>query len=1010
MMGLFSEINHAWITIDNALYLWDYTHPNPELVGFEDQANTITAVKLATPRKGVFVAAVRYILVVATTVEIVLIGVSAADPGGITLYQTSMSVSIRGLDVSVIQGSAMTGRIFFGGRTDEDVYELTYNSQERWFTSQCAKINHTTKGLAALAPSFSFSPTKTDCIEQMVIDDSRDLLYTLSSSSTIKTFHMKPNNTLELAITQPFNRTYTNLRHMLSSTPLIDMNTRIVSISTISSKEASKLHLLAITSTGCRLFISATSSMWSMSESSAAPTSMQVQHVKFPPPAPDSAPAPRQSSSSFQSVPLIDTQSRSLTPTRLAIRYAPGYFLDFVPNNSVDRLFISSPDSGRIALPQEASQLTRYYETGLWMELESRTEDVGLISPEFSARAAPIGFGNEPTTQFDRSAVEIAILTNTGVHVVRRKRLVDVFASIIKQSAGDEAVDAEIKKFIRLYGRSETASSALAVACGQGFDLGSDGRSAKINDPELLDAARKAFINYGGKPTFNENSISDQSVPAIDNVRPSPRHDGLALYISRLVRSIWKALIVLETASPTMGVTYNSSVPVSKLTSIQQDLTKLQDFLSSNRSFIDGLAGPDALQRVSNKQEEVALQAEHRALHSLVLLISDIIEGISFVLTLFDERVDEIILSLPEQSRQQMKNLTYENLFSSAAGKDLAKELVKAIVNRNIARGSNVDTIADSLRRRCGSFCSSEDVVVFKAQELLKRASEQGGTSDLSRNLLRESLRLFEQVAGSLSSENLELALSEFAKMQFYAGAIQLALKAAKDHDPSNKALAYITDGRPEADPRKSAYDARNRSYDLVFQIISAVDKAASESPTLVDGQLSSVTKLKAEAYEVVYESHDEVFQNALYDWYLSQGWTDRLLEVNSAYVVGYLQRRFNEGPTYADLLWRYHATRNNFYEAAAVQLQLIRSDFDISLEKRIEYLSQAKAMAQSYTPGIGRQRIQVLLHEISDLLDVANIQDDILQRIENDPRVAAEQKEKVLKDLNGSIMDLSEV
>ena len=36
-MGLFAELNHAWVVIDNSLFLWDYTQPDPELIGFEDQ-------------------------------------------------------------------------------------------------------------------------------------------------------------------------------------------------------------------------------------------------------------------------------------------------------------------------------------------------------------------------------------------------------------------------------------------------------------------------------------------------------------------------------------------------------------------------------------------------------------------------------------------------------------------------------------------------------------------------------------------------------------------------------------------------------------------------------------------------------------------------------------------------------------------------------------------------------------------------------------------------------------
>jgi nuclear pore complex protein Nup155 len=72
-MGLFAEINHAWVVVDNQVYLWDYTHPNPELVGFEEQPSNITCVKLVKPRAGVFVPTIEYLLVVATVSDIFLI-------------------------------------------------------------------------------------------------------------------------------------------------------------------------------------------------------------------------------------------------------------------------------------------------------------------------------------------------------------------------------------------------------------------------------------------------------------------------------------------------------------------------------------------------------------------------------------------------------------------------------------------------------------------------------------------------------------------------------------------------------------------------------------------------------------------------------------------------------------------------------------------------------------------------------------------------------------------------
>lgn len=809
-MGLFAEINHAWITIDNALYLWDYTHPNPELIGFEEQPNSITAVKLVTPRPGVFVAAISRLLVVATTTDIILIGVACQDTSSgatqVSLYQTRMQVSIKGISVQCIEGSAKTGRIFFAGRNDNDVYELTYQQEEKWFQNKCGKINHTSKSFTSVLPTLPFTTKPPhEFVTQMVVDDTRNLLYTLSSRSTIKIFSFRTVNTMDLAITRTISSVLNDLGHKIGQSSLLATDTSIVSISPISAKEASRLNLVATTSQGCRIFFSAVSGNYFGNDTSAAPTSVQVHHVKFPPK--DSLggqPAQQITSSqpnTAQGNPASDV-SKALTPSRLAERFAPGYFLCFVQTTGQELLFMSAPDAGRVARsqdPAQANNANKFPEYGLWLPLGSHAEDVGLVTPPFGASTNPQGFGNELAVQFDQPVSEIAVLTNTGVHTFRRRRLVDVFAAAIRYGGGDEGVDGEIKNFVRMYGRREVVATALGVVCGQGSDVTSDARVAKVTDPDILDYARKAFIEHGGKPELNENALIDQGAPAVDNVRPSPRHEGLAVYIARLLRSVWKAPIAVEVANLTGGFQVLPAVALTKLQTVQRDLTRLQEFLNTNKSFIEGLAGPEALGRVSTKQEEVALQAEHRALNSLVRLISDVIEGISFVLVLFDERVDEIVLSITPESRQELKQTTYERLFCTAEGKELAKELVKAIVNRNIAQGSNVDTVTDALRRRCGSFCSADDCTIFKAQEQLKRASDTNASSESSRNLLNESLRLLQKVAASLSQEQLRWAVSQYASLDFCAGAIQLCLTVAQESDRGNRALSWVNEGSPGA-------------------------------------------------------------------------------------------------------------------------------------------------------------------------------------------------------------------
>ncbi|CAM1503113.1 Fc.00g078890.m01.CDS01 [Cosmosporella sp. VM-42] len=1008
LMGLFAEINHAWVVIDNSLFLWDYTHPDPELIGFEDQPHTIHAVALVPPKPGIFVNTITHILVVATSAEMILLGLSATDtPAGtkaVSLYQTKMVLPLRGNDVRVIAGSA-NGRIFFGGSSEIDINELYYQSEEKWFSNRCGKINHTNPGWSSVVTLQSgfWSHKVPEHLVDIVIDDTRNLVYSLSSRSTIRTYHMEAPDRLNKVIEKEKMHCLRDIAHMISQSKLLNDRATIIAISPITKQEASKLHLMALTNTGCRLFFSATnaSSYLYGSQSNMAPQSMQVQFIKFPP-----SQNPRRSGySGGESV--TDLDSPMLNFSRQGARFAPGYFLDFVSKDSnpnADSLFVSAPETGRIKNTSPTTPL-KYFETASWIDIGSRAEAVGLITKPFAAAGQPLGFGNELAVQFDDPPSEFAVLTNTGVHIIRRRRFVDIFASAIRGAVGDEGFEQVCRRFIQLYGRVETVSTALAVTCGHGGDARPG--AARAIDQATEDRARTVFVDFGGQPTITE---TDGTSLTTDSVRLSSRHDALALYLSRLIRKLWKAAVITPGVSPTGGVVISSTIPLSKLNSVQENLERLRRFLEANRGLIQGLSGPSDLQRVSSRQEEVALQAEHQALHALQKLMESISEGISFVLMLFDERVADIFTRLDDTARQQLRDLTYEKLFSQTEGKDLAKLLVKAIVNRNIESGSNVETVADALRRRCGSFCSPDDVVIFKAQEQLKRASEQPLNTNASRSLLHESLRLFEKVAGSLTFANLQGAVAQYIDLKYYAGAIQLCLVVAREKDRGNTALSWVNDGKPTADPRANAFNDRKRSYDMIHDVLRHLDAASSTEPEMIDGKLTLIATKRLEAYDVVNGSDDEVFHFDLYEWYIQQGWTDRILAIDSPHVITFLQRLAGTNVEHADLLCRFYTNRSRFFDAAEVQYQLANSDFAIGVKDRIRLLSLAKANCNVSTVGVTRQQQQVLNHQVTELLEIAHIQDDLLERLSADERIDPERKVEVEDALKGKIQGLSEL
>lgn len=771
-MGLFAEINHAYVAVDNQLYLWDYTAQRPELVGFEELRDNITCVKLVKPRAKVFVDNISWLLVIATTTEIVLIAVECkTGPEGVyevTLFRTGMQTSVRGINVTAIASSAKTGRIFFTESDTEDVYELCYQQEERWFSNRCSKKNHVTSSVALPLPSISFGKRPPPVgVTQVVVDDSRNLLYTLSTNSTVKVYHMRTATTLEMVIKRDLKTIKSLMSHYIGYPAPVLENLNIVGIDPISASEADTVSLVITSSTGVRIYMSATSGGWGASR---APTDMAVRQIRFPPlslEAQTTTPNPTTTQMQpYQGGTPLGVDSRVLIRTIATFRHAPGTFICAVernPTNQNHDLFLSSAHTGQLLGGNEP----RFTEDGQNITLRGKLQDVGLVTPPFDAGASP----SEYAAQFDAPAAEFAIMTHYGIETVRRRRLVDTFAALVRYGGGNERVSEDLRRFARHYGLTETASTALAVACGQGTDIGADSRVTLITDPEVIELARKAFIDFGGKPQIAEAATVEGL--SVDSVRPSQRHDGIALYVARLVRSIWDTPIIKETVKPT-GPVLEPYHQVTKLQNIQRSLMDLQKFLDDNKTFIDGLAGPEALGRASSRREEVELQGENRALTSLLLMINNIVEGIAFSLVLFEERLEQILLLLPPETRLEVRKLTFHALFASPDGRELAKELVKAIVNHNIAKGSNVETVAESLRRKCGSFCSSDDVVIFKASENLKKAADAGANAERGRIQLNDSLRLFEQVAKSLTMEHLTDAVGKYIELQFYAGKIHI--------------------------------------------------------------------------------------------------------------------------------------------------------------------------------------------------------------------------------------------
>ena len=436
---------------------------------------------------------------------------------------------------------------------------------------------------------------------------------------------------------------------------------------------------------------------------------------------------------------------RNIQPCHSSKLFHPGlFFAAHEPTNPSDRdiLFTSALDPGRIqALATVSQARMELIESATVVPIEGYIQDICPISSSGVTTT-----WNELSTQFDSSPREFAVLTNTGVHIIRRRRAVDILSSLIRESSTRVAGDSDVREFFTKYGRQEGCATALAIACGQvpstGGTLGTStkwhGRTSfggRVVDEDVKDIARKCFMEFGGRAICDEGRLLGRE-PTIDAVQLSGRWEGGVLYLCRLLRLIWKTNCFTNVVKTSPGqasyTKYLSNVPREKIVRVLNDLTSLNNFFEENKPFIEGLTGAEGLLRSGSvaagliqaggsRAEEVALQAEHRAMLSLVKFLQYAIQGIEFYLILDEDyssqrqKLHDVISRLPtEEFRRDLLRMTFEDLFTTAKGREIVKEMVNVMVGLGVSGKTSVEAVTETLRVRCPAFCSGDDVIVYR--------------------------------------------------------------------------------------------------------------------------------------------------------------------------------------------------------------------------------------------------------------------------------------------------------
>ncbi|KAG6332506.1 hypothetical protein ID866_6583 [Astraeus odoratus] len=1020
-MGLLPEIEKVWISIDHKLFLWDYVE-GQDISSFVDQPDVITSVAVVKPKSGVFVDEITSVMVICTPVSILLVGLSVSSAIGansrahkeIKMYATDMSVSTD-VEMTSVAGT-QDGRIFMCGSQDGSLYELHYQQSESWFGKRVQLINHSVGGVQSLFPRFTSPKHEGMSYAKLSISTSKPRReQTAYSKNSISVYQLGGEKTIQH--TQTLSNLYKSAQEKAPGSPVLNPSSfQIVTLHVVDLRESrTGVQLIALTMNGVRLYFSAASPSFSYAPSASttgAVRPLQLVHVRIPPSNlyhPDELLRPyRPAASAYgpaRGVP-VPSPSRPFVVSGIESScYLDGLMVSAQPGDTegTDFLLCVSPDLTRIGTLGQVQTTQQQYpahppsttynapygssgaqrppltEYATLLAIPGRTWAMASVprSPLPQSAAPSPAVTNELALQFSESPPQFMILTNVGLTFLTKRRALDYLKAVIEEVQSDGVVQ-PIIEFRDSFGRDQTCAMLLGLACGNTFlDIGDQSTTGILYtvSPDVANIAKQAFYDFGERPIWAERvtyGTSDTSGNAIF----SGRREGFAIYFARLVRPFWKDKV---TKSGSLGL-QELNIEEGLLATVQKNLYALKEFMDKNPHLFHSTPGDLAASRGPAGREQEAWKVEQHSVSQLQSLLTRTIEAISFVLLLNDYRLGELIAQCDADTQKLVTGMTYENLITTLDGMNASRALVNVVIDQQIGQQISVDTISEVLQQRCGSFCSADDVMLYKlawkARENVRKAVESRNPTE-RQNWLGESLRLFSKGARVLEFDKIRDICTKYQQLGYAKGAVELPLSCAQALDADGIGLEYWLAGCPPSDDRSEYARKRSNCYQLVLESLRVFEEKVSQSTPQNTSPAEDPETVRSHAYDLAFVSEDEMFHSTLYDWLIERGHADELLAMRPPFLEAHLRREPGTVSKY-QLLWQFYVKAGQPLRAAEILAVLAESEnIDLALDARLEYLTLAVGNAKSHpVTADGRHETAIaFLTDLEEKLDVAQVQ-----------------------------------
>ncbi|KAI5099666.1 nuclear pore complex protein Nup155 [Silurus meridionalis] len=896
MMGVFPEISRAWLTIDNDIFLWNY-EDGGDVAYFDGLSETILSVGLVRPKAGIFQPHIHFLLVLATPVDVVILGLSF--PKAQTGLNDSMSGAMQLLPDPLYSiptdntymlaiTSTHLGRIFLAGK-DGCLYEIVYQAEAGWFSQRCRKINHSKSSLSFLIPSLlQFSFSEDDPVVQIAIDNSRNTLYTRSEKGVLQVYDLGADGQGMSRVAAMSQNGIVSAAGNIARTMDRSVFKPIVQIAVIDRTESSDFQLMAVTHAGIRLYFSTTPFAPPNARHSVfRPSLLALVHVRLPP--------------------GFSASSTLQKPAKVhKALYNKGVLLMAASETEdSDILWCINHDSFPFKKPLMEAQMTSNVDGHSWALSAIEEMKVPKIVTPLNKDIIPLTDSPVVVQQHNIPPQKFVLLSAQGSHIFHKLRPVDQLRHLLVSSSGGESD--EIERFFKLHREEQACATALILAC-----------STAACDREVSVWATRAFFKYGGEaqmrfpsamsapsnvgplfgspvpgspmpfgsPLANPSFLATPapgmippcvSTPFIPATPMSPcsaamptvssgpevlfsgKHNGIVIYFSRILGNIWDGSLVLEQqiskGSQTL-IVMESTASSTDLEAVLLELQGLKEFIDKNSQFSPTSLGaanfssPANLQQrllgfmrpdgVGSQQVQQELQRKYHTEAQVYEKTS--LQGIqqlvhrSFqTLALWKLLCDhQFSIIIAELPKDFQEQLKSVSFKDMVIrGRELTGALITALINVYIKDSASVDGISNLLRDICPLLYSSDDSVCSKANELLQGSRLIQSKLEKER-MLKESLRLYQQIS---NHTDLPLVCSQYRQVRFYEGVVELCLTAADKKDPQKLGPHFYKNGEPEGDAvGQQAFQERLSCYKCITDTMQELvnhSKAAPQSPSV---------------------------------------------------------------------------------------------------------------------------------------------------------------------------------